>query len=74
MSSAGSTLAADDSARACAWAERLAGLGRVDQACKVLRATLDNHGGYVPAVLALARLEINAGSAASAADPLQQFL
>jgi len=74
MSSAESTLATDDSARACAWAERLAGLGRVDQARKVLRATLDNRCGYVPAVLALARLEISAGSAASAADLLQQFL
>ena len=40
----------------------------------MLRATLDNHGGYVPAVLALARLEISAGSAALAADLLQQFL
>lgn len=74
MSSAGTALGADDAARACAWADRLTGLGRVDQARKVLRATLDDHGGYVPAVLALAKLEISAGSAASAADLLRQFL
>ena len=65
---------ADPSARACAWADRLADLGRVEQARRVLRTALDDHGGQISLALQLARLDITAGASASAIELLRKIL
>jgi len=71
---AGSAEGANASVRACAWADHLVTLGRVDQARQVLRAALDGTGDRRSVALELAKLDISSEASASAVELLRKVL
>lgn len=65
---------ADGVERARVWARRLADLGRIEQARKVLAESMDAHPGSVAPVVALAALELRANEVDRAKELLGEAL